>query len=68
MGLRWEGLIPALILPMILTFVLFLGPIVQAHFAVPVTASLRMYFGKSLMFGYGTNVQGETWVMAILDW
>lgn len=55
MGLRWEGLIPALILPLILTFILFLGPIVQAHFAVPVTASLRMYLGRSLLFGYGTQ-------------
>ncbi|XP_037784026.1 CAAX prenyl protease 2-like [Penaeus monodon] len=58
MGLRWEGLIPALILPMILTFVLFLGPIVQAHFAVPVSASLRMYFEP--LYWYNT-VQNPIW-------
>lgn len=47
MGLRWEGLLPALVLPLTLTFILFLGPLVQSHLSVPMTATLRMYMGMS---------------------
>lgn len=45
MGLRWEGLLPALVMPLILTFILFLGPLVQSHLSVPMTTTLRMYIG-----------------------
>ena len=44
-GLRWEGLLPALVVPLFLTFILFLGPLVQSHLSVPITATLRMYLG-----------------------
>lgn len=51
MGLRWEGLLPALVVPLFLTFILFLGPLVQSHLSVPVTATLRMYMGTFDRFG-----------------
>ena len=50
MGLRLDGIIPALVLPMILTVILFLGPLVQSHLTVPLTFTLRMYFGKNNLF------------------
>nr|XP_053646484.1 CAAX prenyl protease 2-like [Cherax quadricarinatus] len=58
MGLRWEGLIPALVLPMILTFILFLGPLVQSHLTVPVTYTLHMYLDP--LYWYNT-VQNPIW-------
>ncbi|KAG7174639.1 CAAX prenyl protease 2-like [Homarus americanus] len=58
MGLRWEGMIPALVLPMILTFVLFLGPLIQSHLSVPITYTLHMYFDP--LYWYNT-AQNPIW-------
>ncbi|XP_064093436.1 CAAX prenyl protease 2-like [Macrobrachium nipponense] len=58
MGLRVEGIIPALILPMILTFILFLGPLVQSHLSVPVTFTLKMYLDP--LYWYNT-AQNPIW-------
>ncbi|KAG0717786.1 CAAX prenyl protease 2 [Chionoecetes opilio] len=58
MGMRWEGLLPALVVPLFLTFVLFLGPLVQAHLSVPITATLRMYLDP--LYWYNT-AQNPIW-------
>ncbi|XP_045128744.1 CAAX prenyl protease 2-like [Portunus trituberculatus] len=58
MGLRWEGLLPALVVPLFLTFILFLGPLVQSHLSVPVTATLRMYMDP--LYWYNT-AQNPIW-------
>ncbi|KAK7073109.1 CAAX prenyl protease [Halocaridina rubra] len=58
MGLRLEGIIPALICPLILTFILFLGPIIQSHHTVPITSTLRMYLDP--LYWYNT-AQNPIW-------
>ncbi|XP_068212854.1 CAAX prenyl protease 2 [Palaemon carinicauda] len=58
MGLRLEGIVPALILPLILTFILFLGPLVQSHLSVPITFTLKMYTDP--LYWYNT-AQNPIW-------
>ncbi|KAK4301065.1 hypothetical protein Pmani_026771 [Petrolisthes manimaculis] len=63
MGLRWEGLVPALLLPMILTCILFLGPIVQSHVGQTnllqsLYSSVCLYFDP--LYWYNTS-QNPIW-------
>ena len=46
MGLRLEGIINALVLPLVLTMILFLGPLYQNHLAVPITYTFKVYAGE----------------------
>ncbi len=43
LGFRWEGLLPALVFPLILTAILFLGPLSMEGF----TGLWSIYLGKS---------------------